>query len=266
MRIPLLHSLFLATALFLALLPACGGGGGGGLPDPGPGPGGSARAEELIEACLPLGLDSFFDVTAALQSVLNGSGAAAGVSIAPGGLDTTSMDGRIAWQLELGGGAPPEVTGNLTFADGMGGRDSPITAQDVMDLQASGIDALGAIVAMLADGTVVAAEWNAPPPTTYGGQLSGALTGGVLGTTMGLALYDDGTCNVSLDWSAGTLAQLQTPTPTVVLAVSILDDVDNLAGTLTATGSSTAALSTSLNGGASENWSYDLATGLATAQ
>jgi hypothetical protein len=264
-RIP---ATFLLGLCLCLLAVACGGGGSGAGTGGGSPPGGSdAVTRQVLEACLLLGLDEAQDFAMRFVAVIQGQGAAAGFSIAGGGVQDTPDDLRIEWEYDPNMDMVPDATGDLTFLDGMSMPTQPFAQMHIDALKMNGIDALGAALASAPDGTVLRVVWNGPLPGLITGELDVPFNAGLPGTTTGRTAFfeDPGGCESTFSWDGPTLAALTAAFPTGGFQLLLQSGGDTVQGTLQTNGTASATLVVSRNGGNDESWNFGLDTGLATA-
>jgi hypothetical protein len=260
----------LATTLILVLTLSAGavlatacGGGGGTVSDPGPSPG-NQRSGEMLEDCLPAALDEVQAFAGRMQAMLQGQGTASGLSLVPGGVEATPDSLVLHYQYDANGDQVPEATGEVRFLDDTEMPIQPFTQQQLDDLDTNGIDELGALVQTLPDGTILRMSWDQPPPGLLSAQVDVPFSAGAPGGGPGVTSYADASCSVNVQWSSIALADIATPYPSGSFDLSISENPDTLDGTLTTDGTKDATLGVSRNGGANENWAFDLSTGIAS--
>jgi hypothetical protein len=253
--------------LLVLCLGTAGCGGGTGVAETGgnPGPVGDAVTGQVLEDCLLPAMTGSQDLARVLQSVIQGLGSTVGFSIPTGGVVDSPDDLLIQWEYDPDLDLVLDAQGELTFVDAAFMPVQPFAQTHIDALNTTGIDALGAALQSVTDGTSMRVSWNGPP----GGQLLAALVevafaGGQPGNSAGNTQFVDLPCGVTLSWDTVALASLAATFPTGVFQLVIDAGSEHVEGTLTANGSSVAMLVVRRGGGGDETWDFDLGTGTAT--
>jgi len=268
-----MRALIVLSLLLLAA--GCGGGGGapgpGPDPDPDPDPVADARTKEILEDCLPDVLTEAGDLSRLLDAIFKGNGSAQGAELPADGAGGFLVEGppdfeftRIAWEHDPGGIGEIAGNGEFEFGDGMGGQVAVFTEGQVDQLRSGGIDALGALLLTLADGTVVRARYNGVGLETALLNVEITFTSGQPAGTTGQLELQSPMCAASLTLTDVPFAGLLPALPTGTFGVVLNAGADTVSGTIVTDGTSTASASVSRDGGPVTNWSIDLTTGVAT--
>lgn len=246
----------LAPFLVAGLACGCGGGGAGsGAPAPAavdaPAPVPARSLEQVLDDCATQDVRDAVDflrtVAAATQD-----GAVEGFDVT--GVDPLSL--RVSWSLDADLDGAPEARGSLRFLDDAGRPTIPI---DPRALASGAIDVV-ALLSSVPDGTRAIVTADVLRFVEGGGEVEVAFAAGMPRTASGSLAVADGPCATTLRFDDLLLPTAAGGFPTGVVAVEAVAGADDVEGTLTLDGTSTARLRGTVNGGPVEETTVDLAT------
>lgn len=255
----------LATSLMAVLLGACGGGGagapgadGGGDPPAPVGPT-AEQTRQALAACGPEALEAFLHEVDVFLQILAGQGAAAGVSVEGGAVE--SQPGfRVPLLRDDDGDFAPDAIGFLVTEDGAGAPSAPFLDAELDPLRANGIGELPALLGAL-DGHVLLVDFTAATAPALDGTYSTPFSGGVPGAVSADARANVGTCEALLSFADLPRGNFAGAFPVGVLAARFTDGADVLVGTLTANGTASVSASIAHNAAPARNFVLNLTTG-----
>ncbi len=266
----------LAFTLVLLVGTACGGGSGTAAtslsqptpPTPTP-PTESELIQQLLDGC---GMEStsefqgLFDLVVGLIGPIGPTPELVITGVFP-------LDTSFAWAVDVDN--PPDnvndVTGTTALRDALGNPSlGGISPTELLSLLTDGTDALPELITGVDAGTHIVTTFEGPAPFDAPHvTLSGTVTVvmgplGVFDTTSGSLTTSAGTeCTGTLSWTDIDISIITTPgtLPTGTFELTVTVGTDSITGTATLDGTTTVALSVSLNGGPPLAFAFDLTTG-----